>query len=148
MSAKELLHRYPHITPLQVQWNDMDAFQHVNNTVYFRYLESARIAFLHTLTSDDLKIGTDATSHGLALAETRCRFKVSLTFPDQIYVGSAVREIADSHFIVQHEIVSEKMALIAAEGDARMVYLDYEAGGRRTIEGELKKRIEAVRLKP
>ena len=41
----ELLALYPVTLALRVAWGDMDAFQHVNNTVYFRYFESARIAY-------------------------------------------------------------------------------------------------------
>ena len=41
---EELTREYPVIIELPVAWGDMDAFAHVNNTAYFKYFESARIA--------------------------------------------------------------------------------------------------------
>ena len=48
---QELLDAYPVIIEIPIAWGDMDAFQHVNNTVYFRHFESARLAYFE-------KIGT------------------------------------------------------------------------------------------
>ncbi|WP_375166434.1 acyl-CoA thioesterase, partial [Rhizobium hidalgonense] len=49
-----------------VAWGDMDAFGHVNNAMYYRYIESARIAYLTQV---------EAFKHGLAsvVASNSCR---------------------------------------------------------------------------
>ena len=39
--SRGLLADFPVLIAWPVQWGDMDAFQHVNNTVYFRWFESA-----------------------------------------------------------------------------------------------------------
>jgi len=41
----DCLSPFPSVTPIDVAWGDMDAFGHVNNTRYFRYFETARIAY-------------------------------------------------------------------------------------------------------
>ena len=41
----ELLTDYPIVITQEVIWADMDAYRHVNNAVYFRYFESARMAY-------------------------------------------------------------------------------------------------------
>ena len=46
---KELLKTFPVVTKIPVIWGDMDSFQHVNNVIYFRYFESARIQYFETL---------------------------------------------------------------------------------------------------
>jgi len=46
---KELLKTFPIVTKIPVIWGDMDSFQHVNNVIYFRYFESARIQYFETL---------------------------------------------------------------------------------------------------
>ena len=46
MTAAGLLRGFPGIIELPVSWGEMDAFGHLNNVVYFRYFESARIAAL------------------------------------------------------------------------------------------------------
>lgn len=42
---------YPIVFEQRVAWGDMDAFGHVNNVIYYRYIESARLYYL-----DHLKI--------------------------------------------------------------------------------------------
>ena len=32
---------------IPMRWGDMDAMGHINNTLYFRYLEIARVDWLH-----------------------------------------------------------------------------------------------------
>ena len=45
----ELLQSFRAVIDIPVKWGDMDAFQHVNNTIYFRYFESVRIAYLEKI---------------------------------------------------------------------------------------------------
>lgn len=142
-----LLARYPYITQLPVIWNDMDAMQHVNNTVYFRYLETARINFLHEMPNELGDPGEQEHSLGIALAETRCRFKVSLTYPDEILIGTAVGEIGERQFTIVQEIYSTKMELIAAEGDSRLVYFDYANKKKALIEGAMLESLTANQLR-
>ncbi|MCZ6911333.1 MAG: acyl-CoA thioesterase, partial [Proteobacteria bacterium] len=42
----KVLDDYPVVIELPVVWGEMDAFDHVNNIIYFRYFESARIAYV------------------------------------------------------------------------------------------------------
>ena len=44
-----LLETFPVVSKIPVLWGDMDSFQHVNNVIYFRYFESARIQYFDTL---------------------------------------------------------------------------------------------------
>lgn len=46
---KELLDDYPVIVDFPIAWGDMDAFQHVNNIMYFKYFESARISYFERI---------------------------------------------------------------------------------------------------
>jgi acyl-CoA thioester hydrolase len=126
MKLPEALAGYQFAIPETVVWGDMDSMNHVNNTQYFRYMESARIRFIQKLFPH-LAEPTGATDIQvcLALAETRCRFKVSLSYPDEIIISAGVREIQENQFLVQHEIYSTKLDCVAAEGDARMVCFDF-----------------------
>ena len=146
MFKPDALEAYPHVTPLAVLWNDMDAMQHVNNTVYFRYLESSRIDFFRFASQSFPEPGQNDIENGIALAEVRCRFKVSLTYPYDIYVGSGVSEIGENHFIVQQEIFSKKLGFVAAEGDARMVRYDSVNKKKATIEGDFLTQLQALKI--
>ena len=40
-----VLEGYQVTIDVNVAWGEMDAFEHVNNVVYFRYFESVRMAY-------------------------------------------------------------------------------------------------------
>ena len=125
----------------------MDAMRHVNNTVYFRYLESGRLDFLGQVKEDISTPGLDGDQESIALAETRCRFKVPLTYPDEIIVGSAIKEIGEYDFVIQQEIFSTKLGFVAAEGGGRMVYYDYVKKEKKRIDGLFREALEQHLLK-
>ena len=49
---------FRHVTPVTVHWGDMDALGHVNNVIFFRYVESGRISYFNELAGDDPSIST------------------------------------------------------------------------------------------
>ncbi|MBI3661251.1 acyl-CoA thioesterase [Candidatus Acetothermia bacterium] len=138
---REQLENFPVVIELPVVWGEMDAFAHVNNAVYFRYFESARLVYFE-------KIGYLATAQttgiGPILASTRCDFKKPLTFPDKILVGSRISEMSEDRFTMQYRIVSEKLQKVAAEGEGLIVSFNYREGGKAPIPPEIRKKIEQL----
>jgi acyl-CoA thioester hydrolase len=134
MKNIQALAAYLHIHEREVVWGDMDAMQHVNNTKYFYYCETARLEFLSVaLPALGLDMPHDAQT-GIALAETACRFKVSLTYPDELLIGTAVSQIGETEFSIKQAIFSKKLDLVAAEATARMVYYDFVKRQRIAID--------------
>ncbi len=123
---------FPIVVEMPVAWGDMDAFAHVNNTVYLRWFESARIAYFERVDALGIKARTGI---GPILASTQCRFKVPLTYPDSVVAGVRVRpdSIGDDRFTMEHAVWSVRHERIAAEGDGVIVTFDYEAGRRAPI---------------
>ena len=64
----------------------MDAFQHVNNVVYFRYFETGRIAYFERTV---MRSSMSTTGIGPILATASCKFKFPLTYPDTVLIGIA-----------------------------------------------------------
>ena len=121
---RELLIDYPVVIEITVAWGEMDAFGHVNNIVYLRYFESARIAYFEKLgTMETLT----ATGIGPILAETRCRYKLPLTYPDTISVGARTVELAADRYLMEYRVVSHRHGKVAAEGEGRIVSYDYKS---------------------
>lgn len=137
---------YKVVAPRKVAWGDMDAMRHVNNTKYFYYCEAARLEFLDTLLPNGEKLLAQEQGAGIALAETACRFKVSLSYPDDILIGSAISKIEDTQFEISHAIYSHKLDLIAAQATARMVYFDFSAGKRAQINASMRTKLEEFSL--
>ncbi len=141
----DLLEGFPVIVEIPVAWGDMDAYQHVNNVAYFRYFESARIAYSEKLGLHTYK---DETGIGPILGSINCRYRLPLTYPDTLSVGVRVTDIEEDRFTMRHTVVSRRHGKIAAEGDGVIVMYDYRAGRKTAIPEEIRKRIRALEQQP
>ena len=116
-------------------WRDMDAFQHVNNAVYFRYFEDVRMAFF---ARSGVTAHMEQTGIGPILASTRAEFRAPLTFPDRVRIGAAIVELREKRFTMAFAVHSEGSATLAAEGEALLVYYDYRAQRSCAIPGPVR----------
>ncbi len=132
------LNGFPVVIEVAVAWGDMDAFGHVNNTVFFRFFESARIAYLRAI---DFTAGGDAGAVGPILASTHCRFRRPLAFPDTVRVGARTTELEEDRFIMEYRVVSEALGDVAAEGGGVVVSYDYGAGRKTALPAPVRARI-------
>jgi len=136
-----LLDGYPVVIEIPVAWGDMDSFQHVNNVVYFRYFESARIRYSEKLGLHRMK---DETGIGPILGSTSCKYKLPLTYPDMVSVGAKITSIEEDRIWMKYVIVSHRHQRIAAEGDGSVVMYDYREGKKVAVPEEIKLRIVAL----
>jgi acyl-CoA thioester hydrolase len=136
-----LLDGYPVVIDIPVAWGEMDSFQHVNNIVYFRYFESARILYSEKLGLHRMK---DETGIGPILGSTSCKYKLPLTYPDTVSVGAKITGVEVDRFWMKYVVVSHLHQRIAAEGDGLVVMYDYRAGKKVAVPDEIKKRILAM----
>ena len=136
-----LLPNYPVIIDLPVAWGDMDAFQHVNNTVYFRYFENARIAYFEQA---GITIEREHTAIGPILASASCKFKFPLTYPDTVKVGVRVAEMGEDRFTMHFRIVSTRHNRLAAEGDGVIVSYNYRENRKVPLPDAVRAQIEAL----
>jgi len=141
MEIESLLKHCPVVIETPVAWGEMDAFKHLNNTTYFRYFESARIAYFERLK---LMEYMNATGIGPILASTSCRFKIPLTYPDTVSIGTHVSNIEDDRFTMAYFVVSHKHRKVAAEGSGLIVTFDYKENKKALLPTELRRRIEEL----
>ena len=137
----KLLEGYSVVIEIPIAWCEMDSFQHVNNAAYFRYFESARIRYSEKLGLYKQK---DETGIGPILGSTSCKYRLPLTYPDTVSVGTKIIDIAEDRFTMKYVVVSHKHQKIAAEGDGVVVMYDYREGKKTAIPEEIRKRILAM----
>lgn len=137
----ELLQEYPVVIELPVAWGEMDAFQHVNNIVYFRYFESARIAYFEQAGLMGLM---QRSGVGPILGSAQCRFKFPLTYPDRILVGVRVGEIGEDRFTMHFRVVSTRHNRVAADGDGVIVAYDYSTNRKAPLPADVRAGIERL----
>lgn len=117
-----------------VAWGDMDAFQHVNNTVYFKYFENIRIEYFE---KTGINRFMSQFNVGPILGTTECKYITPLTFPDNIILSTRVSTIRKKRFTMLYSIFSEKYQKVAAEGSGEIVYFDYAKGESCNIPEEI-----------
>ena len=137
---QQFLDEYPVVVEMPVQWGEMDALQHVNNVTYFRYFESARIAYMMKTSL----IGSARGTLGPILADTECRYKRPVTFPDRIKVGCRIAEFQEFGFLQQYAVYSTAQDAVTTHGSARIVLLDVTTGKKAALTEELKAELESV----
>ncbi len=132
---------FPVIVKTPVAWGEMDAFGHINNIVYFRYFESARIAYFERLEMPEF-IGRNPI--GPILAETACRFRAPLSYPDTVSIGARVASVGEDRFVMSYAVFSHKLERLAAEGEGVLVCFDYMQNRKALVPPALRRRIEEI----
>lgn len=107
-------------TTVEVRWRDLDAKNHVNNAVYFTYLEQARFHYLRELGL----IPDEPSGRGFILAEARCRYKSPLALGESVTIHIRVSDIGRSSFAFSYCIEGQDGRLVA-EADSTQVCYDY-----------------------
>ena len=125
---------HPIHTDITVAWADMDALQHVNNVVYLRYFEIARIDFLNKLNLfDTIKPG----GVGPVISENTIRYKRPVTFPDTLTVGVTISDIKTDRFVMNYSIFSHAQNAITTTGTSKVVMFDFKTGEKSPIKEPL-----------
>jgi acyl-CoA thioester hydrolase len=107
-----------HVERIAIRWGDMDAMGHVNNTVYFRYMEQARIGWF-----DALVPGEEAwRSAGIVIANASCNFKRPINYPGTVEVRLLAGPPGGSSVPTFYELRVQDE--IYAEGAATVVFID------------------------
>jgi acyl-CoA thioester hydrolase len=132
---EHLLETFPVIVEIPVAWGEMDALQHVNNVFYFRYFETARIAYFEKLRFWEYM---ERTGIGPILASTKCRYKTPLTYPDKVFVGAKTSEIKVDRFVMEYLAVSQRLQKVAAEGEGVLVSYNYPENKKTSLPEEIK----------
>src|SRR6516165_7879634 len=101
--VENLLAGFPVIVEQAVVWGEMDSYRHVNNVVYFRYFENARLEYFRRLDWFQFE---RATGVGPILAATQARFRKPLTYPDTVSVATRIATLAEDRFILDVIVVS------------------------------------------
>jgi acyl-CoA thioester hydrolase len=135
---KEILNEYTIIEKIPIRWGDMDARGHVNNTVYYRYFESTRISLFQFF---DLYEEPTQVRVGPILSFQSCYYKAPLVYPDTVLVGAKITNIKGSKIVIKHLIFSEKLGRVAAEGEAHIIWYNYEEKRRAAISDKLKSKL-------
>lgn len=136
-NVPEALEQYPVIYQQSIHWGEMDAFSHLNNVVYYRYAESARIAYLQALGMFDGDMVT-------VLAASSCQYLRPVTYPDTLLLGVRCQRLGTTSIVIEYSYFSCAQQTIVATADAVVVRLDSE--GKNKVPWTVDERVRLQAL--
>lgn len=120
----------PHVMPCQIRWVDMDAYKHVNNTAYLRYIEEARIRFFG-VADPASNFAWEPTR--IVIAGLDIDYRRPLTFrPEPVQVVSVVTRIGRSSFDLVQQVVDGDV--VHASATATIGAVGGVFGGSRPLD--------------
>jgi acyl-CoA thioester hydrolase len=133
--------RLAHIERIPIRWGDMDAMGHVNNTVYFRFMEQARISWFRALVPE-----RDAwVSTGIVIANATCNYKRAMTYPGtvevRLYVGKPGGSSVATHYELRVINGDTRDPVPYADGAALVVFVDMKQQKSKRIPEGIRERL-------
>jgi len=116
MSDRKLVH----LEKIAIRWGDMDAMGHVNNTVYFRYMEQARIGWFESLVPR----GEAWSGMSIVIVNASCNFRKPINYPGTVEVKVFCATPGGSSVQTFYELEVDEV--LYADGAATVVFLDRE----------------------
>lgn len=126
-----------HSCQVPVRWGDMDAYGHVNNALYMRYLEEARVQLL-------ANIGAAMDGNGIdpVVINVGCTFLRPVNYPATMIIKSYVGEIGRSSFMVHYELATtDAPDILCSEGYSKVVWMDHKTGRSVSLPDQIRSKI-------
>ncbi|MBI5104256.1 MAG: acyl-CoA thioesterase [Solirubrobacterales bacterium] len=125
----------------RVRFGDLDAMRHLNNVVFLRYFETARIAYVRQLLPDHDPVGPETDPFAVIFAECHINYRSPVHFDEVVDVHCSIAEVRRSSFRVAFAMrVGERLA---AEGHGVLVGFDYVAQRAAPLPDAVRERLEA-----
>jgi acyl-CoA thioester hydrolase len=132
-----------HRTRLEVRFRDVDAFGHVNNAVFFSYVEQARIRYLTEALEIDV-----IQRLPLILARVEMDYRAPVFYGEPLEVTSRIDWIGGTSFAMSHQILAGDDAHVAADADTVLVAYDYTTSRPMPVPDDWRRRFEALEGRP
>ncbi|MBV8030218.1 MAG: acyl-CoA thioesterase [Betaproteobacteria bacterium] len=129
-----------HVERIPIRWGDMDAMGHVNNTVYFRYMEQARIGWFDALVPEE----EAWKSTGIVVANASCNFKRPMNYPGTVEVKVYAGEPGGSSVPTFYELILAQSQLLHADGEATVVFIDMKTQKPARIPQRIRELLKEV----
>ncbi|GMV00459.1 MAG: thioesterase [Burkholderiales bacterium] len=128
---------------MPIRWGDMDAMGHVNNTVYFRYMEQLRISWFVTLG-----FAPDPAGQGPLIINASCTFLRQLEYPGTVLARQYVGAVGRSSFETFVDMMrTDDPGTVCAQGAAKVVWVDHSRRKSVPLPGHARQAIVTPRLR-
>ena len=125
-------------TEIKVRFRDLDAMGHLNNAVYFTFMEHARTVYYMEVAK-----ARRLQDMEFILASARCDFRSAVEWGETVVVRAWPTRIGESSFVLRYELRVKEDGRLAAEGESVQVAYDYAAKRSKPMPAAFRKAIEA-----
>ena len=124
----------------RVRFGDLDAMRHLNNVVFLRYFETARINYLRHVVPSHEPAAPESEGFGLIFAECHINYRAPVHYDEQVAIACSVADVRRSSFRVPFEMrVGERLV---AEGYGVLVGFDYTQQKAARLPDAVRARLE------
>lgn len=131
------LQHYACICEQKVVWGEMDALGHLNNVVYYRYAETARIHYLENLGMFD-------EQSFLVLAQASCKYILPVVYPDTLQIGVRTKKLGKTSIVFDYLFYSQNQQQTVATGEGVVVNLDHKTNKSKPWSAQQRKDVLAL----
>ena len=128
-----------HTSVTPIRWGDMDAYRHVNNTLYFRYMEQARVEYL-----ESLGYSIEPKGRAPVIINASCTFLVPLAYPGTVEVLMFLGAPGRSSIPSSYEIRLQGDDTLYATGESKIVWMEVASGKSVPIPEDLRERLADI----
>jgi len=123
---------------IPIRWGDMDAMGHVNNTLYFRYMEIVRLEWLYSIGATK-----DEQGDGPVIVNAFCNFIRQLEYPGDVlakhYVASPGRTSFEAYITLER---ADEPGMLYATGGAKTVWVNFPRGKSVPLPDKVRRLVE------
>jgi len=127
-----------HLSHQLIRWGDMDAYEHVNNTVYFRYMEQARVEWLEAAGYH-----CNARQEAPVIVHADCSYLLPLSYPGTVEVRLFAGHAGRSSLLTFYELRLQGDDRLYAEGSAKIVWISPVSGKSVNLPDSLRQLVAA-----
>lgn len=128
--------KFHHTLPIQLRFNDVDKFGHVNNTVYFTYYDLGKTEYFASVYP-----GVDWEKDGMVVVHIEANFISQITAASNVAVQTAVVEIGNKSLTIVQQVIDTKTQEVKCLAKSIMVAFDLEAHDSKEIPEDWKEAI-------
>lgn len=143
-TSSSIYQDYPVVMEVSVRWGEQDMFKHLNNVIYFRYFESARVLLLEKAGMDEALEGLESKNAPI-LAETACRYRRPVTYPDNILVATRIHEVLEFGFTQDYVIFSQNQQCVTTLATSRITMVNNKSGKKMALHPEERRILEDLK---
>jgi acyl-CoA thioester hydrolase len=112
---------FHHTLPVQIRFNDVDKFGHVNNTVYFQFYDTGKTEYFATVCPH-----VDWEKTAIVVVHIEANFLAQIRGNDHIAVQTAVSKIGKKSFHLVQQVIDVDTKEVKCICTSVMVTFDLE----------------------